>query len=196
MSALLAGFDFIIVALRGVFFAIALAVLTLCVLDWMVRTRRLNPLGALAGFLRTRLHPFIAPVESKLIRSGGNPAVAPWWTLLFVVLSAIIILELLAFARDQLAFAAGMLAGGLRGTVRLVVEWTFELLRFALIVRVLASWIRTAPFAWYVRWSYTLTEWILHPLRGVIPLVMTVDITPVVAYLLLGVVQDFLVRLL
>ena len=80
--------------------------------------------------------------------------------------------------------------------MRLVVSWTFELLRFALIVRVLASWIRTAPFAWYVRWSYTLTEWILHPLRGVIPLVMTVDITPVVAYLLLGVVQDFLVRLL
>jgi uncharacterized protein YggT (Ycf19 family) len=34
----------------------------------------------------------------------------------------------------------------------------------------------------------------LHPLRGFIPLVMRVDITPIVAYVLLGLVQGFLLQ--
>ncbi|MHB0963141.1 MAG: YggT family protein [Gemmatimonadaceae bacterium] len=195
MSALLFGLDNFIAALRGAFFGFALAVALLCVLDWMVRTRRLNPFGAFAGFLRTTIRPLIAPVERRLLRSGGNPAMAPWWTLVVVVLAGIIAIEVLEFVRDQVAIAAGMLGFGLAGVYRLAVSWTFEVLRFGLIVRVLISWVRPSPFAWYVRWSYALTEWMLHPLRGFIPLVMMVDITPIVAYLLLGLVQGVLMRL-
>lgn len=195
MSALLFGLDNLIAALRGAFFGFALAAAVVCVLDWLVRTRRLNPFGAFAGFLRTNIRPFMAPVERRLLRSGGNPAMAPWWTLVAVVLGGIIVLEVLDFVRDQVAIAAGMLTVGLAGVYRLAVSWTFEVLRFALIVRVIVSWVRASPFAWYVRWSYALTEWMLHPLRGFIPLVMMVDITPIVAYLLLGLAQGFLLGL-
>jgi YggT family protein len=195
VSALLFGLDYLIAALRGGFLAFALAVALFCVLDWMVRTRRLNPFGAFAGFLRANIRPFIAPVERRLVRSGGNPAMAPWWTLVVVVLAGIIVLEVLDFVRSQVAIAAGMLGLGLVGVYRVAVSWTFEVLRFALIVRVIISWVRPSPFAWYVRSSYALTEWMLHPLRGFIPLVMMVDITPIVAYLLLGLVQGFLLRL-
>ncbi|MBA4071463.1 MAG: hypothetical protein C0497_06445 [Gemmatimonas sp.] len=195
MSALLFGLDNLITALRGVFFGFALAAALFCALDWMVRTRRLNPFGAFAGFLRTNIRPFIAPVERRILRSGGNPVMAPWWTLVVVVLAGIVVLEVLDFVRDQVAIAAGMLGLGLAGVYRLSVSWTFEVLRFALIVRVIVSWVHPSPFTWYVRWSYALTEWMLHPLRGFIPLVMMVDITPIVAYLLLGLVQGFLLRL-
>lgn len=195
MSALLFGLDNLIAALRGAFFGFALAAAVVCVLDWLVRTRRLNPFGAFAGFLRTNIRPFMAPVERRLLRSGGNPAMAPWWTLVAVVLGGIIVLEVLDFVRDQVAIAAGILTVGLAGVYRLAVSWTFEVLRFALIVRVIVSWVRASPFAWYVRWSYALTEWMLHPLRGFIPLVMMVDITPIVAYLLLGLAQGFLLGL-
>jgi YggT family protein len=195
VSALLFGLDYVINALRGGFLAFAVAVAIFAVLDWMVRTRRINPFGTFAVFLRTNIRPFIAPIERKVVRSGGNPAAAPWWALVVVVLGGIIVLELLAFARGQVAIAAGMLAAGLSGIVRLAISWTFELLRLAIIVRVIVSWVRPSPFAWYVRWSYALTEWMLHPLRGFIPLVMMVDITPLVAYVLLGLVQGFLVRL-
>lgn len=195
VNALLDGLDYLINALRGGFLAFALAVLIFCVLDWMVRTRRINPFGAFAGVLRTNIRPFIAPVERRLVRAGGHAAAAPWWTLVVVVLAGIVALELLGFLREQVAIAAGMLNGGLAGLYRLVVSWTFSLLRVAIIVRVIVSWIRPAPFAWYVRWSYALTEWMLHPLRGFIPLVMSIDITPFVAYLLLDLVQGFLVRI-
>jgi len=195
VSALRYGLDYLIAALRGGFFAFALVVAIFCVLDWLVRTRRINPFGRFAGFLRTTIRPLIAPVERRILRAGGNPVTAPWWTLVGVVLAGILLLSLLDFVRDQLAIASGMMTDGPAGTWRLMISWTFGLLRLALIVRVLLSWVRPSPFAWYVRASYTLTEWYLRPLRGIIPLVGMIDITPFIAYILLGVVQGFLSRL-
>jgi YggT family protein len=192
VSALRYGLDYLIAALRGGFIAFALVVAIFCVLDWMVRTRRINPFGRFAGFLRTTIRPFIAPVERRLVRSGGNPAAAPWWTLVVVVLAGIVLLSLLDFVREQVTIAARLMDGGLAGYYHLALSWTFGVLRVALIVRVLLSWVRPSPFAWYVRASYALTEWYLRPLRGVIPLVAMIDITPLIAYILLGVVQGFL----
>lgn len=195
MSAILYGFDYFTSALRGGLFAFAVVVAIFCALDWMVRTRRLNPFGAVAGFLRSTIRPLIAPVEGRILRAGGNPQHAPWWTLVVVVLGGIILLSLLDFVRDQVVFAAALLSSGPAGLYRLVVSWTFAVIRLALIVRVLLSWVHPSPFAWYVRWSYALTEWFLHPMRGLIPLVGMIDITPILAYFLLGLVQNFLVHL-
>lgn len=195
MSAVLYGLDYLIAALRGGFLAFALVVAIFCVLDWMVRTRRLNPFGAFARFLQHTIRPFILPVERRILRAGGNPTAAPWWTLVVVILAGIILLTLLDFVREQVAMAATLTARGASGLVTLAIAWTFGLLQVALIVRVLLSWVRPSPFAWYVRWSYALTEWFLHPLRGVIPLVGMMDITPIIAYFLLGLVQSFLMRL-
>jgi YggT family protein len=195
VGAIIYGLDYLTNALRGGFFAFAVVVGIFCALDWMVRTRRLSPFGGLAGFLRSTIRPFIAPVERRIVRAGGNPQGAPWWTLVVVVLAGIVLLSMLGFIREQLALAAALMNSGASGPYRLLVSWTFEVLQFALIVRVLLSWVPHSPFAWYVRWSYRLTEWFLGPLRGVVPLMGTVDITPILAYILLGLVQSFLLRL-
>ena len=195
MSAILYGFDHITAALRGGLFAFAVVVGIFCALDWMVRTRRLNPFGPVARFLRSTIRPLIVPVERRILRSGGNPQNAPWWTLAGVILGGIILLSLLDFVRDQIIFASALLSSGPAGLYKLVVSWAFAVLRLALIVRVLLSWVHPSPFAWYVRWSYALTEWFLRPMRSVIPLIGMIDITPILAYFLLGLVQTFLVRL-
>lgn len=195
MGALLYGLDSLINALRGGFFAFALAVAVFCVLDWMVRAKHIHPFSRFATFLRTNIRPLMNPIERRLVRAGGNPASTPWWTLVVVVLAGIVILSLLDFIREQVAIAYAMTQSGVSGAFKLAISWLFGLLRLALIVRVLLSWVRPSPFAWYVRASYTLTEWYLRPLRSVIPLVGMMDVTPIVAYLLLGVVQSFLMRL-
>jgi YggT family protein len=46
-----------------------------------------------------------------------------------------------------------------------------------------------------VSWSYRLTEPILAPLRRVIPTLGAFDISPIVAYFLLGLIQSFMLRL-
>jgi YggT family protein len=145
--------------------------------------------------MRTYVHPLIAPVERAVVRAGGLPSSAPWWTLVFVVLAGIVLISLMEFLRGQLSSALFALGSGPGAVYRLVVSWTFEILQLALIVRVVLSWVRSRPGTWYHRWSWRLTEWLLRPLRRVVPLLGTIDITPLVAWFLLAVVQGLLLRL-
>jgi YggT family protein len=53
-----------------------------------------------------------------------------------------------------------------------------------------------SPYSRWVRWSYVISEPILKPLRQVIPSIGPIDITPIIAYFLLGFLQDAVLRLL
>lgn len=195
VSDLRYALDVLANALRGVFLGLAAAVAVVCLLDWLVRTRRVNPFGGLAGFVRSSIRPLLYPVEHRLLRAGINPQAAPLWTLGFVVLSGIVVLGLLDFVRDEVVIVSTLVAQGGRGVMQLALSLTFGVLRLALIVRVLLSWLRPSPFAWYVRWSAALTEWYLRPLRNALPRFGAVDLSPLFAYILLGLVQAFLMRL-
>ncbi|MFI5246298.1 MAG: YggT family protein, partial [Gemmatimonadales bacterium] len=58
------------------------------------------------------------------------------------------------------------------------------------------SWIPMRPGAWWWRWSFALTEPILKPMRRIIPTIGMMDITPIIAWFLLGLLQDFITRLI
>ena len=62
--------------------------------------------------------------------------------------------------------------------------------RVRLSVRVLSTWLPVSPYSKWIRWSYVLTEWMIAPLRRVIPLVGMFDITPIIAWILLGLAQS------
>src|SRR5256885_13017912 len=67
------------VALRyGVFVVFAASVLV-ALASWLVRTRRVSPFGMLGRALRTASDPLIRPIETRLVRAGGNPVHAGWW---------------------------------------------------------------------------------------------------------------------
>lgn len=195
MTSFLAFLDVALLFLQRAFFALAVVLGVVATIDWLVRTRRINQFGRIARFMRRSVDPLMAPIERQVVRSGGLPASAPWWALAAVVLGGIVLLTLLAFLRDQVVVAAMALQGGARGLTRLVIAWTFGLLSLALIVRVLSSWVRVSPYSKWVRWSFVLSEPILRPLRRIIPSLGMIDITPIVAYILLGLLQSFLMRL-
>lgn len=172
-------------ALRWLFLSAAVLVAVVCLLDWLARTRRISPFSAVARFMRERVDPLMVPVERRVLRAGGSPASAPWWMLAAVVVSGIVVLSLLDFAFGQLVQAGAALAGGPRGVIALVVSWAFALLQIALIVRVISSWVGGSAYSPWWRWSYVLTEPILAPLRRIVPSLGPIDITPIVAYVLL-----------
>jgi YggT family protein len=182
--------------LRYALFAAAAVVGVVAAVDWAVRTRRLNPFGATARFFRRTVDPLMVPIERRVVRAGGRPSSAPLWALGVVVVGGLLLIALLDFVTRQLAFAATAVSMGPRGVLVLLVGWTFALLRIALIVRVISSWVRVSPYSPWVRWSYGFTEWMLAPLRRLIPLLGGIDITPIVAYLLLGLLEGVLVRAL
>ncbi|AMW06523.1 hypothetical protein GEMMAAP_03410 [Gemmatimonas phototrophica] len=71
----------------------------------------------------------------------------------------------------------------------LLVRWTFSVLRIALFARVISSWVGGGPYSKWWRWSYVLTEWFLAPLRSVIPTIGMIDISVLVAYFGLGIIE-------
>jgi YggT family protein len=170
---------------------VAAAVLALVALvDWLVRTRRINPFNPVARFFRRVIDPLLVPMERRVVRAGGMPQSAPWWMLVALVIGGLVLMALLRFLLGQLATATEVIRfGGTRGVIYLLVHWIFALLQMALLVRVVSGWLRISPYSRWVSWSYALSEPILRPLRGVIPPFGMIDVTPLIAYLALRLLE-------
>jgi YggT family protein len=196
VTPLLHALDVSLSALRTLFFAGAVGVGALCAIEWGVRTRRLSPFSAMARGARRLMSPIIKPVERSIVRAGGTPASAPWWTLIGVIVGGIVVLQALEFLRSQLATAYLGFSAGPRGVAHVLLRWTFAVFYLALFARVIASWVRINPFGRLVRWSTALTEPILRPLRRVLPTFGMIDFSPLVAYFLLRVLESLLLSLL
>lgn len=180
-------FQFVVIV-RYVVFGVAAATALVALVDWAVRTRKLNPFGATARFFRRVVDPVMVPVERRIVRSGGQPQNAPWWTLVAVVVGGLLLIAGLNFAGGLIAQAAfGMQSG--RGALLVLVTWALGLLKLALIVRVISSWFQLSPWSKWIRWSYVLTEWMLAPLRRIIPAPGGLDLTPLIAYFAISLVQ-------
>jgi YggT family protein len=193
---MLSVIDAVLGVLRIVVFVVAAVALVIFTIDWLVRTRRLSPFGAVARFFRRVVDPMIVPVERRVVRAGGLPASAPWWALVAVVLGGLVLLALLEFIRGQLAYAIAAGNAGARGLLAVLITWTFGILQIALIVRVISSWVRISEYSRWVRWTIPLTEWLLRPLRNLIPpLGGMIDLSPLVAFLLLAILRSVLLGL-
>lgn len=194
MNAFLATLDSITAVARVAFLATAAVVAAVCVTDWAVRTRRINPFSGIARFFRSSIDPLLAPIERRLVRRGGIPSNAPWWALAVVVLGGIIVIWLLGFLRAQIEMIAFASDSGARGVLRLAVQWIFGILQIALFARVIASWFNASPSRWWVRWSFVLTEPYLRPIRRLLPPVGgMLDLSPLVAYFLLSLLSGLVV---
>ncbi len=80
------------------------------------------------------------------------------------------------------------------GVVIVFVNILFSVLAYAIIARALLSWFRLGPDNPLVAILNEITEPILSPLRRVIPpLGGMIDITPIVAFFLLQIIQQALI---
>ena len=77
-----------------------------------------------------------------------------------------------------------------------LVDVFFTLLSLAILARVLLSWVRVSPYHPAVDFVYRVTEPILAPLRRAIPPIGMVDISPVIAIILLQIIQQVLVAII
>jgi YggT family protein len=188
--------DMLLGAVRIILLVSAALLAMFCLIDWAVRTRRVNAFGSVARFARTRIDPIIAPIERRVVSAGGNPASAPLWALAAIVIGGILLINLIDFVRSEVLLLYSAVEGGPRGILFLIVSWLFDFLRIALLVRVVSSWLPISPYSKWIRWSFSVTEPILRPLRQVIPTLGMIDITPIIAYFLIGFIQGAVLRTL
>jgi YggT family protein len=186
--SVLGGYATFVAGTRVALFYLGALMAVICAVDWAVRTRRISPFNRVARFFRLRIDPLMLPVERMVVRAGGLPASAAWWSLVAFVVSGIILISLLDFAGNIL-FQIVAVSQQPADLPRLLASWAFAILRLALLVRVVSSWLPVSPYSRWVRWSYVLTEWMIAPLRRLIPLVGMIDITPLIAWFALSLIQ-------
>ena len=78
------------------------------------------------------------------------------------------------------------------GLVKLI-SFALNLLTYAIIIRALLSWFRPNPNNSLVRLLVKITNPILRPLGRIIPPIAGLDITPIVAIILIQLVQRIIV---
>jgi YggT family protein len=189
MIQAIAALSVVSALLRSVLLGAGIAFAAVATADWAVRTRRLNPFGGPARFLRARVDPRLAGIERQVLRAGGHPSSTPWWALIAFAVAAALLLAAIDMIAGFLSEAALASTMGGTGILLLLVRWSFGFLRIALLVRVFGSWFPRASASPWLRWSYPATEWMLRPLRRVIPTIGVIDITPIVAYFALQIAE-------
>lgn len=84
-------------------------------------------------------------------------------------------------------------------TLRKIQEWSFEFLnKFRILCEIRAAlwwWLMFNPYQQPFNTLRILTEWYLTALTGIFPIIIGIDIGPTIAITILGVILDFLNRL-
>jgi YggT family protein len=163
---------------------------------WAVRSRRLSPFGAWPRMVRRISEPVLPPLERRIVRSGGNPQDAPLWLLGISVLGGLVLITLVRWLIGMAYEVSALAYAEPRVWLIEIVSWTFRILMVALLVRVIGSWFGVSPYSRWMRPFVLLTDWLLVPLRRVLPPFGPLDLSPMVAYFLLWIAQQALVRAL
>jgi len=163
---------------------------------WAVRSRRLNPFGAWPRFMRKVSDPVLEPLERRILRSGGNPQTAPLWLLGIVIGGGLLLLSLTSWLIGTVAALLMVADGGPRVWIRMLVGAIFTLLMTAILIRVIGSWLGMGPYRKWMRPFYLLTDWLIDPIRKILPPFGMIDFSPMVAWLVLYVVRGFVMGVL
>ena len=179
----------------AVFAAFVLAVL-FAVAAWLVRTRRVSPFGPTGRTLRQVTDPVLRPVEARVTRSGGNPAQAGWWLVIGVAIVGVIVVSLAQWLVGAWYSLTGAARGGSRALLSLAVQIVYDVLFLAIFVRVIASWFGLFRYSRWMRPVYWLTDWLVEPIRRLLPRTGGLDLSPLVALLVLYLLKMFVLRVL
>ncbi|RMF11170.1 MAG: YggT family protein [Candidatus Neomarinimicrobiota bacterium] len=78
-----------------------------------------------------------------------------------------------------------------------LIDFLFQLLTLALLVRVVLSWIPHNPYNEVILWLYRITDPLIRPFQQLIPpLNIGVDLSPLWAFFALGILRKLVIWLL
>lgn len=181
---------------RGLVVAVFAYAVVVAATHWAVRSRRLNPFSGWARFVRRISEPVLRPLERRILRAGGSPSDAPLWLLGIALVGGLVLISLMRWAIGFTYELGALAQAGPRDWLIAAVSWVFRILMIALLVRVIGSWFSVSPYAKWMRPFILLTEWLLEPLRRLLPPFGPLDLSPMVAYLLLWIARQAVVRAL
>ncbi len=187
---------YLVIAVRGAVLVMFALASIIALVHWAVKHKHLQPFGALPRAMRSLSEPFIKPLERKILSSGGNPANAPYYLFWITLLGGLVAIGLSQWLVGLIFSLSASAAAGPRGLLLFAVDGIFSILILALFIRILSSWIRLNPYSKFMRVVHALTDWLLDPLRRILPPFGPLDLSPLVAYLMLSLARWFVLSLL
>jgi len=167
------------------------AVILLMIVRLIVDAMDLNPFGWASRTIRRLSDGLVIPVRGGLRGFGADPKFAP----LVVILISI----LLGYFALQLVMNIAVTVAGVISSARLgAFFWVLGFILYGflaiysllILVRVIFSWAMLSYSNRLMRFLINVTEPLLGPLRRVVPMLGRFDISPIVAFLLLWLLQS------
>lgn len=170
--------------------AFIVAAVVLMLLRLIANQADLNPFGWSALTIWRLTDPFIGPVRRALMGFGVDPKYAPLVTILLAVLLGWFSLQLVASIANTLAGI--LLSLSQQAVVPIIGYVLYGLLSFyslLIFIRIIFSWVMVSYSNRVMRFLVNATEPVLGPLRRIVPLVGTFDISPLVAFVIVWLFQ-------
>lgn len=163
---------------------------------WAVRRRKIGPFGLWPRMVRRISDPVLLPLERRVMRAGGSPQDAPLWLFGIVIAGGLLLLGLTGWVIGMSATLTALAYAGPRAWLRFAVGMAFNLVMIAIFIRVIASWFGIGPYRRWMRPLVLLTDWIIEPIRRLLPPMGMIDFSPMVAWLVLWVLRGFVLGLI
>lgn len=163
---------------------------------WAVRRRTIGPFGVWPRFVRRISDPILLPLERRVIRLGGSPQDAPLWLLGVVIVGGLILVSLVRWLIGMTLHLTVLAHGGSQVWLRFAVGSIFSLLMAAVLIRVIASWFGVSPYSRWMRPFVLATDWLIEPIRRLLPPMGMIDLSPMVAWLVLWIARGVVLGLM
>jgi YggT family protein len=169
---------------------VIVTVVVLVLLRLIANRADLNPFAWSARTIRRITDPLLMPVRRALVGFAVNPKYAPLVTILITIVLGWVLLQLVAGITQTLAGVLDSLArhnfARLLGHVLYGMLGLYSLLIF---IRIIFSWVMLSYSNRLMRFLVNVTEPLLAPSRRFVPPVASFDISPIVAFMILWLLQ-------
>jgi YggT family protein len=156
-----------------------------------------NPFGWSSQTIRRLTDPLIGPVRRALVRAGVDPKYSPLVAILATILLGWFALQIVSAVTMTLdGILRSLITHAMGRFIGYLLNGLLSLYILLIFVRVIFSWVNVSYSHRWMRLLVKATEPLLGPLRRAIPLIGGFDVSPIVALLIVQVLQRLVAGML
>jgi YggT family protein len=165
-------------------------IIVLIVLRLIANKADLNPFGWSSITIRRLTDPIIGPVRRALARMAVDPKYAPLVAILAAILLGWFVLQLVSgIANTLTGIMFSLAAHSIIATMGYLLYGLLGFYSLLIFVRIILSWGMVGYSNRLMRFLINATEPLLGPLRRMMPTVGMFDISPIVAFVVIWLLQ-------
>jgi len=166
-------------------------VIVLMVLRLIVDALDLNPFGWISRTMHRLTDGMLIPVRGGLRNFGMDPKFAPLVVILLVILLGYFFMQLVgAIAGTVAGVMESVRQGAMISVLGFILYGAISIYILFIGIRIVFSWGRVSYSNRIMRFLIDVTEPLLGPLRRIIPPLGWIDISPIVAFIILLLFQQ------